>query len=361
MRRRWPADIRAALPSWIEARVYVGTAFVVTMGIINRIKPPPAFSPVSDGLLAWDGTWYRLIAERGYVGATYPATRFFPLWPILGRAVGWITSGPGVALVVMANLFALIAGALLHRLVMAETGDRDTARYAVRLFALSPPAFVLVLAYSEALFLVLALTMILSLQKSRWWSAAALGYLAGLTRPVAALLSISSAVAVWRTGSRRRIECMAAVVAPPLGTLTFLVWSQFALGDWAAPLNSQRDLRGGVHEPASRLAEALWRGSGGDAGEALHFMAAILVLALTVVAVRRLSPILWAYTVPSVLVILSTDNLNSMERYALSIFPLVIAAAIVARRPSIRGWLPTASAVAMVSLTMLALNGVYVP
>ncbi len=341
--------------------MYVAAAFVVTTGIINRIEPPPAFSPVRDGLLAWDGTWYRLIAERGYAGASDPATRFFPLWPILGRAVGWVAGGPGFALVVMANLFALVAGALLHRLVMAETGNRDTARYAVRLFALSPPAFVLVLAYSEALFLVLALAMILSLQGRRWWSAAALGYLAGLTRPVAALLSVSAAVAVWQSGNRRRAECVAAVVAPVLGTLTFLAWSGFALGDWAAPLNSQRELRGGLHEPVSRLTEALWRGFGGDAGEALHLMAAILILGLTVVAVRRLSPILWAYTVPSVLIFVAADNLNSMERYALSVFPLVIAAAIFARRPWIRGWLPTASAVAMVSLTMLALNGVYVP
>ena len=50
-----------------------------------------------------------------------------------------------------------------------------------------------------------------------------------------------------------------------------------------------------------------------------------------------------------------------MERYALSVFPLVIAAAILSRDERLDRWLPTASAVALTIVTTLALNGVYVP
>ncbi len=361
MRSRWTTDLRAALPSWIEARLYVAATLIVTNAIIDRLEPPPAFSPVEDGLLAWDGRWYELIAERGYTGSDDPATRFFPLWPLLGRFGGWISGHPGVSLVVLANILALIAGALLHRLVMAETGDPDTARLAVRLMAISPPSFVLVLAYSEPLFLVLGLAMMLSLQSRRWWTSALLGYLAGLTRPVASLLAASAAMAVWKSGKERPLGSLVAVAAAPLGALSFLAWSSFSLDDWSAPVDSQRELRGGAHEPISRLIRAFWRGVHGDSGELLHLFAALAIILLAAVAVRRLSPMLWAYAVPSALLLIAADNLNSMERYALAAFPLVIAAAIVARGPKLPTWLPTVSAVAMSSLAMLAFNGVYVP
>ena len=75
----------------------------------------------------------------------------------------------------------------------------------------------------------------------------------------------------------------------------------------------------------------------------------------------RLSADLWVYTIPSTILLIGADNLNSMERYALGVFPLVIAAAIVSRRPLLDRWVPTASAVALTSVTTLALNGVYVP
>ena len=361
MRRSFGPDVRAAATSWLEARLYVAAAFIVTDAVVDRLEPPPAFSPINDGLLAWDGTWYRQIAEVGYIDADDPAVRFFPLWPLLGRAVGWVTGDPGIALVVLANLFALLAGVLLYRLVILETHDTRAARRAVRIMALFPPAFVLVLAYSEALFLVLGLGMILSLREHRWVLSALLGYLAGLTRPVAGLLALSAAVVVWRSRAQHTPAALISIVAAPAGTLTFLVWSALALDDWRAPVDRQNELRGEITEPVSRLIRAFRDGIGGDEGELFHLIAALLIIALTVVAVRSLSTDLWAYTVPSTVLLISADNLNSMERYALGAFPLVIAAAIVSRRPVLDRWLPTASAVGMVTVSILMLNGVYVP
>ena len=361
MKRVIGPDVRAAASTWLEARLYVATAFVVTDAVVDRLEPPPAFAPVNDGLLAWDGRWYQQIAEVGYADADDPAVRFFPLWPLLGRAVGWITGDPGIALIILANALALVAGVLLYRLVMLETHDTRAARRAVRILALFPPAFVLVLAYSEALFLVLALAMVLSLREHRWTLSALLGYLAGLTRPVASLLALSAAAVVWRSGAQRNPAAVLSIVAAPVGSLTFLVWSAFALDDWSAPLDRQKELRGQITEPVSRLIRAFSDAIQGDEGEAFHLIAAVIIIALTVVAVRSLSTDLWAYTVPSTVLLISAENLNSMERYALAAFPLVIAAAIVSRRPFLDRWLPTASAVGMMAVSILMLNGVYVP
>lgn len=355
-------SVRVALAAWAEARLYVAAAYIISTAVINRLEPPPAFTPVTDGLLAWDGRWYEAIAAGGYADAADPALRFFPLWPLLGRAAAWIPGvDAGVALVVMANAAALAAGVLLHRLVLDETGDWRLARRAVRLLALAPPSFVLVLAYSEALYLTLALPVFLLARRRRWWAAAAVGYLAGLTRPVGALLALPAAFMAWPERSGRRIGPLAATVAPLAGAATFIVWSRGALGDASAPLDQQRELRGDFVDPVSRLVRGAWRGAHGDTGELLHFLAAVALVALAVVAVRRLSRPMALYAAVSLGLLLAAENLNSLERYALSAFPLVVAAAMVSRHRWLDRWIVGAAGAGMVSLTTLALHGVYVP
>ena len=360
MRPAGPA-LRVALAAWAEARIYVAAAYIITTAVVNRLEPPPDFTPVSDGLLAWDGRWYEAIATDGYADAADPALRFFPLWPVLGRAASWLGIGTGVALVIMANAAALAAGVLLHRLVVSETGDQRLARRAVRLLALAPPSFVLVLAYSEALYLTLAFSMFLLARRQRWWAAAAVGYLAGLTRPVGALLAVPAAVMAWPERSQRRVGALAAVVAPLAGAATFGLWAQGALGDASAPFDRQRELRGDLVEPVSRLVRGAWRGARGDTGELLHFLAAIALIALAVVAARRLSRPLALYAVISLALLLAAENLNSLERYALSAFPLMIAAAMVSRHRWLDRWIVGAAGAGMVCLATLAFHGVYVP
>jgi len=359
--RGWKRDFVASLTSWTEARLYVATAYIVTWAIVERLEPPPAFSPIDDGLIPWDGTWYRDLAANGYDAPGLDGSiRFFPLWPLLGRFFGSIGDRPDVALVVLANLFALVAGMFLYRVTVQETGDHGTARRTVRLFALFPPAFVLVLGYSEALYLTLALGFILTARARRWTLTGVLGLLAGLTRPVAGLLALPAAVRAWQT-DRRSPKALFAVFSAPLGTLLFLIWSEREQGGWRAPIDAQRDLRGDLTEPVSRLIRGLSDGVSGDEGELFHGLAALILIGLAVVVFRRMSTDLWVYTIPSTLLIVSAENLNSMERYALSVFPLIIAAALVSRNDRLDRWLPTASAVGLTVLTTLALNGVYVP
>lgn len=356
------AGLRAALAAWIEARLYVAAAYIVASAVVGRIEPPPAFSPVSDGLLAWDGRWYESIALGGYLGADDPAVRFFPLWPLLGRAGGWLPGiEAGSALVIGANLAALAAGALLYRLVLEETRDPRTAERAVRLLALAPPSFVLAMAYSEALFLVLALGVVLAVGRLRWATAAVLGYLAGLTRGVGVLLTLPTAYAALRARAWRRPGAQLAAAAPLAGAGTFVVWSQLALDDASAPFDQQRALRGDLAEPVGRLVRAAWRGTGGDTGELFHFATGVAAVALTVVAARRLSPALALYAAASTVVLLAAENLNSLERYALGAFPLVIAAAVLSRNPLLDRWVTGMSGASMLCLAILAFHGVYVP
>lgn len=358
--RRHPGPA-AALAAWLEARLYVAAAFIVTFSILDRLGPDTGTAPVGDGLLAWDGGWYQMIAESGYGGTDDPALRFFPLWPLLGRIAGGLTGvDKGLALAALANAFALAAGILLHRLAADATGDQELARRAVRLLALAPPSFVLVLGYSEALYITLALAVFLLAERRAWWAAAAAGYLAGLTRPVGVLLALPMAYAVLADRSHRRPGAVAAALAPAAGAATFLGWAGLALGDATGPLDRQQELKG-WSEPVSRLIRAAYRGVLGDEGELLHFLAAVIVIGLAVMAARRLGRPMALYTGANVVVVLAAANLNGLERYGLAAFPLVIAAAALSRRRWLDGWAVTASAVGMAALTVLALGGAYVP
>ncbi len=353
-------DLVVSAIAWVEARIYVTTAFVITDAVLDRVDPRPA-TPMDFGLLAWDGNWYRQIAESGYLNAEDPAARFFPLWPLLGRWVGVLVGGSDVALVIMANLLAMICAVMLYRLALAETNDVDTATRTVRLFSVFPTSFVLVLAYSEALFVLLAIAMVTVMRSGRWWTAVGLGYLAGLTRPIAPLLGLSAVVSIRRSGAYRSPGAWAAVVAPSAGAATFLIWSAVALGDLWSPIERQRELRGDFADPVTRLVTAFTDAINGDKGEAFHLLAATIIVYLAVVCVRKLSADLWVFATPCVALFFSAENLNSIERYSLSVFPLIVAAAVTSRHRLLDPWVTTLSAVAMTAVTVLALSGVYVP
>src|SRR5205085_1127981 len=80
------------------------------------------------------------------------ALRFFPLYPLLGRALGYVLGGMfDVAFLVLANVPALLFAVLLVRLVRREGGDQAAAGRAAWFVALVPPGFVLVFAYAEAI------------------------------------------------------------------------------------------------------------------------------------------------------------------------------------------------------------------
>src|SRR5207244_2164378 len=140
---------------------------------------------IHQGLFAWDGAFYRDIADYGYHGVAREGLRFFPLLPLASRALGVVLLGHvGLALLVLVQVAALVASVLLHRLTVVETSDRAAARRAAWLLALIPPASVLVLGYAEALLLCFAIAFFLYVRSGRWWLAVVVGVLAGLSRPV---------------------------------------------------------------------------------------------------------------------------------------------------------------------------------
>jgi hypothetical protein len=368
--RRVLDDLREVVPPWITARLLVLAGFVVAYAVADTLVPDARPAQLDEGLLSWDGTFYRDIADHGYEGLLDAPVRFFPLYPLLGRYLGVVLGRVDVALILVSNLAALVLAVLTRRLVLHEQGrDREAmalADRAVWLMMLVPPAFVLVFGYAEALLLAAAVGLFLALRREQWWWAAGLGVVAALTRPIGLFLVLPALIEVGR-GLRDAPRSSwpgraAAVAGPPLGTAIYLLWAERVVGDWQAPFRAQEGFRGDLVDPVTRLVRGVQDLTGSETfGDGLHLPFAVVIIVLTALTFRYWPASYGAYAAAVVLVSLSADNLNSLERYGLNAFPIILTLAVLVARPRAERVALALCGGGLVAFTALALLGALVP
>lgn len=369
----WPSRLLtlASSPgvvSFFAARFAVLGALALTRYLVSNLGAEDPTGRPPSGLVGWDASWYLRIIESGYQHLPWESMRFFPLLPLSAKVLSPFL-GARLALLVVVNAAALGAGILIERLAREESGgDRALASRAAWILAFLPPAFVLAMGYAEALLIFFSIAMFLALRRQRWGWAIVMGLLAGLSRPLGVLLVVPAVIECCRELRRarpgERMLRAAAAISPGGGGLVYLGWSWLAHGDPLRPLRLQQeyDRRGGFENPVTRLAEAARQLlDGADLGSGLHFPWAIGFLVLLVVCFRKLPASYGAFAAAVLLVALSASNLDSLERYGLSAFPLVIALASILRPP----WLERAALVLMgcglTTYATLAFLGAYVP
>jgi hypothetical protein len=361
------ADLRQVLPSWLAARALVAAGYALALWVAQRSFEAGRPPQLNEGLLVWDGNYYRDIATIGYGALPVGALRFFPLYPLLARALDVVLLGHiELSLLLISNGCALALAVVLRRLVLFESHDEDLARRTVWMTALFPSAFVLVLAYAEALFLLLALLTFWGIRRERWVLAAVCGFLAALTRPVGFLLIAPVVVEALR---RRRGVSVGewarralAVVAPGLGIGLYLFWIDRTYGAPLLPFTAQSDLRGQGANPVVRLIDGVGDLFGPERfRDGLHIPFAIAFLVLLVVVFRRWPLSYGVFAAAMLYAALSATNLNSVERYGLNGFPLILGLASITARPRAERIVLVVSGGGLASLAALAWLGVYVP
>jgi hypothetical protein len=352
-RLRQPAG-EAVLP-FLAARAVVLGALGLAHFVVDRTHPSTAgvAARVHEGLLGWDAGYYETIARVGYHPLGKEALRFFPALPALTHALAWLPGvDDGAALLVISNVAAFVATVLLFALARRETGDPALARRAIWFLSLSPAAFVLVMGYAESTLLCLSVGCFLALRpapgagpghapatRPNFALAALLGFAAALTRPIGALLALAVAVELvrwWiRLGRPRRLAGLVGVGAPLLGLAGFGIWAHHEVGDFWAPLRVQLESshHGGLSDPFVTLLHDARGVLHGHVGTALHVPWVIVALVLLIVCWRRLPAAYTVFTAAVLAVAVAGTNLDSFERYALSAFPLAIAAAVLCRGP----------------------------
>ncbi|MBS2962711.1 hypothetical protein KGA66_06620 [Actinocrinis puniceicyclus] len=337
-RSRWlPEELRATLPAWLAARVLVCA--------VSWHQDPA--HPLGR-LFSWDTQWYLAIARDGY-DRTGILIHFFPLTSLVAAGLAVVTRLPtSIALFGFCWATALLFGALVHRAVVRETGDRAAALRAAWLTQLAPGGYALVMGYTEPLSGVLAVGFFLAVRgagqaRGRIWAAVALGFFSGMARPVGVLLALPGAVeglrqarrGGWRPAGVARAA--ATTAAPVAGLAAFLAYSGLRYGSWLLPYTQQTSQRGRgavMGDPISILRDVWVRDYRGHGhGVAISACALIVGFAALLPAVSQRLPVSYAaWVVPSFVLAIGSKDFTSLPRYLGALFPCVIAAALVARR-----------------------------
>jgi hypothetical protein len=347
-----------AMAALLCSRALVWVAGVVGVLALGSAAPQRAhvsLSPPWDVLAApatrWDAAHYLAIASHGY--AAPRDTAFFPLYPLLVRALGWVVRSD-VAAAVALSLGAFAVGLVaVQRLAKLELGDA-AARRTVWLLALFPAGIFFSAAYTESLFLALCAGSLLAARRGRWAGAAGLAALAGATRNSGVLLAVPLALlylygprsdAAPLRGARgvrprypvdRRALLLLIV---PAGLLAYLAycWARFDDPLISARVQSLwgRSFQGPLSalwlgaQDAVRSTGTLF-GGGAGSGSARRQLALCAVVAFALLAtagaLRRLPAAYGAFAALTLAVALSAPlpnaPLSSTPRFIAVIFPL---------------------------------------
>jgi hypothetical protein len=187
----------AVLRALAPALVYVGVRAVGVVAL--AVMAAWSGSDVVRDLTTWDGAWLLALAEHGY--ADLPPDHldafgnrtaetplgFFPGYPGLVSVVARLTFGSFEAAGLLVSLGSGVAAAYALTRIgeLVPGGSRRAGLLLAGVFAATPMAVVLSMAYTEALFCALAAWALVGVLRRQWLLAGAGAAAAGLVRPTA--------------------------------------------------------------------------------------------------------------------------------------------------------------------------------
>jgi hypothetical protein len=354
----------------------LGIFYIMPLLAKNPFFAPPAPFP-QELWLMWkhfDSGFYIQLAWHGYAPASALHTSsnwaFYPLYPLLiaglGRLMGGGENAFALAGYCISFLASLVAVGYLYALVRRELGGQIAAR-AVFYLAIFPLSFYLSAVYPEALFLAFAIAACYYARQQSWWLAGLCGGLAALTRPQGSLLllplaceylrviaqpflAVSEGERSWPTQLREYFKALGlamgklhnwftgiALCLIPGGLLCFLLYAKLKTGDLLATVHTEAWGWGRTFSPPWRLLIYSLRHP--IIGQPLNWnfwllnmFLALASLGVIIWAWRKL-PVLYAlYATVMVLLPLSSNFLNSFDRYSLTVFPAFILLALFGER-----------------------------
>jgi hypothetical protein len=135
------------------------------------------------------------------------------------------------------------------------------------------------------------------------------------------------------------------------------------VGDLFAPLRVQLETahHGGLSDPIVTLVHDARGILHHHVGTALHVPWVLLALVLLIVCWRRLPASYTLFAAGVLAVAVAGSNLDSFERYALSAFPLAMAAALLCRGPRVERAVMVLLSAGLAGYALLAFLNISVP
>lgn len=340
----------AATPSWVQRLLLPALLYLVVRSVGVLVLTWMAAvhgTDLADVLVKWDGRWLVGIAQDGYSGVNPELTdafgqrdpttslAFFPGFPALvGLVAALPLVGPLDAALALNTGLGVAAAVGTARLATLCTGSRAAGLWLVVLLAAAPMGVVLSMAYSEALFVALAVWALVGLLQRHWWLVGWATAAAGLVRPTGAALVVVvvlAALLALRRGDDGTRPAVALALAP-LGLAGYLGWVGWRTGSVDGWFVLQRRGWGsgfdGGAATVTYIAETL------QDGRVVLEVAAVAILlvslALVVVSVRdRLPwPVVLYGALVTFLAVASDGIMTSKPRLLLPAFVLLIPVAV---------------------------------
>lgn len=312
--------------------------------------------------LRYDTFYYLRIVEAGYQAGDV-TSGFHPLHPWLSTIAAAAFRSPLAGLMFVSTVAGLCLTIMYYKLARLDL-DHDRAWLGTALMLCWPVTIAIFVPYTEAVYLLLAVSCFLAARKRQFLLAGLIGGLAALTRQHGILLVLPLLWELWEASGRRfktlvsdwRAWVSAALV--PMGYATWIVYRAVAISDFKPDFSSaQRFVYSVMVSPTAyhvygeqefnlpfvaawKAILAYWRGG-------LHWSAygdlflAIVFMTMFVFAWRRLR---WSYRIYCLAVLLiamsyhtgmSINPYVSLPRHMLPAFPIFIgvAQAYEFRRP----------------------------
>lgn len=292
------------------------------------------------------------------------------------RALMTLTGDALWAGILAVNLALLAAVMLLYKLAEVQWGE-DIADRAVWYLLVYPASFFGSAIYTESLFLLLSIATFYLARRGRWWEAGLTGLLASLTRLVGLILVPVVLLEWWQqrkkgagTETRPSWQGLAAAVLMPVGTLVYMLYLQWSVGD---PLAFMRASQAWARQPKSPLAMISEmvvtpsQGWGAALGTGalpldnwLDLFFVMFFLAIGVILLLRRQWSEGAYVLLGALIPFSSGLLMSQRRYMWVLFPAFILLALWGENKWVDRVVTVASLMGLALFTALFANWYWV-
>jgi len=304
----------------------------------HRVTPYPGV-----WLAMWqrfDANWYVSIAENGY-GSIPGDVHFPPLFPLLMRTLQPIFRSTFLAGLFISHLATVFALKLLYD-VFTQWGETRIGRRAFIFFVIYPSTFFLFSAYSEPLFLVVALLSLRAMNSRSWSWAGFWIFCAILIRLQGVALLAPMLFLMWRDDPflRKRAH-WAGVSIAGIGGVFYLYIRSKQVTENTIPF-AETDLHARLVPPWQSYWYAVETIFSRNATliDILNWIIVTLFIILLIWGWKKIPLAYNIYTLFSLLIILTrmveTQPLMSMSRYSLTLFPSFYALSLAGENPWLR-------------------------
>lgn len=321
-------ELLARWKSIILITVFIRSCLFLLSLIANQSN----FTKTISSWAVWDGAWYLDIAQNWYrqSGDKSVSIVFYPLYPILIKIIYFFTNNLLLSGLLLSFLFLLVASILLYEITLLEF-DKKVAIKAVWFMNIFPTSYFFQAIYTESLFLSVSLFCFFLLRKGKLFAAGLVGILATLTRinglfllPIFFIENQSKNIYKKVFSSLLASSGFFAYLSINFFTFgNFFEFSEILKNYWFKHIDwPWKDILSAINLLSFYEGDYLLAYS-------LELPTILLLFAVGIFAFLKIRKSYGIYMLINTLLFISTSFILSTPRYALLLFPIYIALAMI--------------------------------